>query len=462
VAALYFTIATGREGAMLLLRLKAVSVLLALAMAPLPAAAAPAMPHILPLRERAAVQDRWLLERLDRIVPALMRENGADMWIMIAGEYDEDPVAATMLPATWLSARRRTILLFHDRGAAGVERLAVTRYPVGSFASAWDPEAQPDQWARLAEIVRERNPRRIAVNIAPDFPLADGLAAGQRDALVRALGPDLAARLFSSERLALGWLETRTAAELDVYPQLLRITHAIIAEGLSPAAITPGVTTTEDLRWWFRERVASLGLDSWFHPSVTIQRPQQGAVAIQRLGVADADVIRPGDLIHLDFGLSYLGLATDNQRMAYVLRAGETEAPRGLREGMATLGRAVEAHLAEMQAGRSGNATLAAIRRRTAAAGIAATIYSHPIGTHGHGAGATIGLWEAQGGVPIKGDYPVRPQTLWSIELNVEQRVAEWGDQPVRFMFEENGWFDGRSFRFLDGRQSELILIPGG
>jgi hypothetical protein len=117
VAALYFTIATGREGAMLLLRLKAVSVLLALAMAPLPAAAAPAMPHILPLRERAAVQDRWLLERLDRIVPALMRENGADMWIMIAGEYDEDPVAATMLPATWLSARRRTILLFHDRGA---------------------------------------------------------------------------------------------------------------------------------------------------------------------------------------------------------------------------------------------------------------------------------------------------------------------------------------------------------
>jgi hypothetical protein len=329
----------------------------------------------------------------------------------------------------------------------------------GCVSSA--PRRRPaSRWRRSGSCSRSTPP--TAVNIAPDFPLADGLAAGQRDALVRALGPDLAARLFSSERLALGWLETRTAAELDAYPQLLRITHAIIAEGLSPAAITPGVTTTEDLRWWFRERVAALGLDSWFHPSVTIQRPQQGAVAIQRLGVADPDVIRPGDLIHLDFGVSYLGLATDNQRMAYVLRAGETAAPRSLQYGMATLSRAVDAHIAEMQAERSGNATLAAIRRRTARAGIAATIYTHPIGYHGHGAGATIGLWDAQGGVPVKGDYPVRPHTLWSIELNVEQRVADWGGQPVRFMFEENGWFDGRSFRFLDGRQSELILIPGG
>lgn len=437
-------------------------ILLAALLAGAAPAGAQGHPDILPLRERAEVQDRWLAERLDRLVPELMRREQVDMWILIAGEYDEDPVARTMLPATWLSARRRTILLFHDRGAAGVERLAVTRYPAGTFASAWNPETQPDQWARLAQIVRERDPRRIAINVSSEFHLADGLGAGQRDALVRALGPEFAARLISPERLALGWLETRIPAEVETYPQLLRITHAIITEGLSPAAITPGVTTAEDLRWWFRERVAALGLDSWFHPSVSIQRPSQNARAIQQLGTTNDDVIRPGDLIHLDFGISYLGLATDNQRMAYVLRPGESEAPRELRDGMAALGRAVAAHVAEMRAGRSGNDTLAAIRRRASREGLAATIYTHPIGYHGHGAGATIGLWDAQQGVPVKGDYPVHPSTLWSIELNIEQPLSEWGGQRVRFMFEENGWFDGSRFRFLDGHQTELILIPGG
>jgi hypothetical protein len=432
--------------------------LLALAV---PVAATP-MPNIVSLREQAAVEDRWLAERLDTLAPQLMRREGVDMWILIAGEYNEDPVVRTMLPATWLNARRRTVLIFHDRGAEGVERMAVTRYPAGTFASAWDPDTQPDQWARIAEIVRQRDPRRIAVNVSEEFPLADGLSASQRAALVRAIGATYAARLVSPERLALGWLETRTASEMATYPHLLRITHAIIKEGLSPAAITPGVTTADDLRWWFREKVASLGLSTWFHPSVNIQRPDQGTFTIQTMGVSSADVIRPGDLIHLDFGISYLGLASDNQRMAYVLRPGETDAPKGLRDGMAAMTRVVDIHTSEMRTGRSGNDTLAAIRRRTAREGIEATIYTHPIGHHGHGAGATIGLWDAQNGVPVKGDYPVHADTAWSIELNAESPVPEWGGQKVRFMFEENGWFDGREFRFLDGRQTELILIPAG
>jgi Xaa-Pro aminopeptidase len=430
--------------------------------APAAAAAAP-VPDILPLRERAAVQDRWLAERLDALVPGLMRRDGVDMWILIAGEYNEDPVVRTMLPATWLNARRRTVLIFHDRGPEqGVERMAVTRYPAGTFASAWDPDSQPDQWARIAEIVRERDPRRIAVNVSDDFPLADGLSASQRDALVRAIGETYASRLVSPDRLALGWLETRTPSEMAVYPQLLRITHAVIAEGLSPAAITPGVTTTDDLRWWFRERLSALGLATWFHPSVNVQRPETGTFAIQTMGQATGTVIQPGDLIHIDFGISYLGLTTDNQRMAYVLRPGETEAPKGLRDGMAAMARTVDIHVAEMRAGRSGNETLAAIRRGAAREGIAATIYTHPLGYHGHGAGATIGLWDAQQGVSGKGDHPVEPNTMWSIELNAERAVPEWGRQKVRFMFEENGWFDGTGFRFLNGHQRELILIPGG
>jgi len=426
-----------------------------------PPAAGGEIPSILPLRERSALQDRWLAERLDSLVPQLMRREGVDMWILIAGEYDEDPVLATMLPATWLSARRRTILVFHDRGTErGVERLAVARYPAGSFASAWDPEREPDQWARLASIVRERDPQRIAINVSEEFPLADGLSAANREALLRTLDRPHAARLVARDALALGWLETRTASELAVYPQILRISHAIIEEGLSEAAITPGVTTTEDLAWWYRERVAALGLDTWFHPSVNVQRADAATFAIRTMSAANSEIVRPGDLVHVDFGISYLGLATDNQRMAYILRPGETDAPPGLRAGMAALARARDALVAELRPGRSGNDVLAAARSRAARERLAATFYTHPIGYHGHGAGATIGLWDAQGGVPGKGGYPVRPDTLWSIELNVEHAVAEWGGQRVRFMFEENGHLGAERFDWMAGRQQDLILIP--
>jgi hypothetical protein len=420
-------------------------------------------PPALPLSERAAVQDRWLKERLDTLVPALMRRHGVDMWIIVAGEYNEDPVARTMLPATWLSARRRTVLIFHDRGPGkGVERLAVARYSVGDFAAAWEPDRQPDQWARIAAIVAGRDPRRIAVNISEHSPLADGLSASHRDALVRTLGPRFASRLVSRERLALGWLETRIHAEVAAYPDLSRISHAIIAEGLSERAITPGVTTTEALSWWFREKIAALGLDAWFHPSVNIQRPEAATFAIATMGVPKADVIRPGDLLHLDFGLDYLGLKTDIQRMAYVLRPGETEAPAGLREGLARMNRAERALLAELRPGRSGNEVLAAARARASALGLKAAFYSHPIGYHGHGAGTSIGLWENQSGVKPGGDYPVNVDTAWSIELNAEHEVPEWRGQKVRFMFEENGILGRTGFRYFDGSQEEMILVPTG
>lgn len=421
----------------------------------------PPMPHVLNLKERAAIEDGWLKQRLDTIVPMVMRRDGVDMWIIVAREYAEDPVARTMLPATWLSARRRTVLIFYDRGGApGVERMAVARYPVGDiFPAAWNPDEQPDQWARIAEIVRERDPKRIAINISDEFPLADGMTVSQHRALAAALGP-LASRLVSHDRLALGWLETRIAPEMATYPTIVRMAHAIIGEGLSEKAITPGITTTEDLTWWFRNRIAELKLDTWFHPSVNIQRPDQPTFQIATMGLAKDNVIRPGDFLHLDFGISYLGLNTDTQHHAYVLRPGETEAPKGLRDGLAAANRVQDMLVRAMKVGRSGNAVLAAARRDAAAAGLKATIYSHALGYHGHGAGPWIGMWDNQDPIPIRGDYPVHADTAWSIELSAHAPVPEWGGQEVRFMTEEDGFFDGRSFRYLDGRQTEIHLIP--
>ncbi|NBC17334.1 MAG: Xaa-Pro aminopeptidase, partial [Bacteroidetes bacterium] len=253
-------------------------VLFSILIAPIVRAQDAEPPVILSMEERAAVQDAWLQERLETVVPRLMRREGIDLWIVTAREYNEDPVIETMLPATWLAARRRTMLVFYDRGPeAGVERLAVARYDVGDvFPQAWDKEAQPDQWQRLAEIVAERDPERIAVNTSETFALADGLTATEETALRAALPERYRERLVSGETLAIGWLETRIPAEITVYPMIVKLARQIIHQGLSEQVIQPGITTTSDVEWWYRDRIRDLTLTTWFHPTVSVQRNETG------------------------------------------------------------------------------------------------------------------------------------------------------------------------------------------
>ena len=425
---------------------------------------AEAMPVILPLREQAAVIDGWLETRLERVAPMVMRREGVDMWIIAAREYNEDPVIETMLPATWMAARRRTVLILYDRGPGRpLERLAVARYDIGPFPRAWDPERQPDQWGRVAELIAERDPDRIAVNRSETFALADGLTGTEYDPFMAALPPMYRDRVKPAERLAVGWLETRTDEEMEVYPQIVRMAHRIIAEGFSERVIQPGVTTTEDVVWWYRERIRELGLETWFQPSVSVDRPQTADAARSAGDFSarpDQNVIRPGDLLHVDFGITYLRLNTDTQQHAYVLRPGETEAPRGLRDALAVGNRLQDALTDNFVAGRTGNEILAAALARARREGIDGTIYTHPIGFHGHAAGPTIGLWDQQGGVPGRGDYPLFANTAHSIELNAAVPIPEWGGQVVRIMLEEDAFFDGEHTWYIDGRQTELLLIP--
>lgn len=412
------------------------------------------MPDILPLRERARVQDAWLGERLDVIVPRLMREQGVDMWVLIAREYLEDPVMTTMLNATSMRARRRTILVFFDPGGGRpVERLTVSRYGLGGlFRPSWDPAAEPDQFRRLAALVAERNPRRIAINVSPYTAFADGLTHSQHQSFMAALPARFRRRVTPADELAVGWLETRIPAEMARYPEIVRIAHAIIAEGFSGRTIRPGTTTAADLQYWYRERIAALGLATWFHPSVEIFR--RGAPE----ALSGDSVIQPGDMLWTDFGITYLGLNTDTQQLAYVLRSGERDAPEGLRAGMADANRAQELLLASFRTGLSGNEMLAAALARARAAGIRATIYSHPLGYHGHGAGAAIGFWDNQAADP-RGAHRLRPDTAWSIELNVRRAVPEWGGQEIEFRLEDDAFFDGRAVTWLDGRQTAFHLI---
>ena len=411
------------------------------------------MPLILHLKDRAILIDTWLEERIQTVLPELMRREGIDLWLIIGREYNEDPVLKTMLPATWLSARRRTMLLIHDPGAKKpLETLAVARYNVGNvFAKAWNPEEEPDQWQRLVTLIEARNPEKIGINFSADFALADGLAKTEQQLLEEALSPELRSRLTSAERLAIGWLETRTPSEMIVYQQICAIAHRIIAEGLSEAAIQPGVTTVTDLQWWYRERVRGLRLTSWFHPSVSIQRPDASDEAPK--------IIQPGDLLHVDFGITYLRLNTDTQQHAYVLRPGEKKAPGYLNDALATGNRLQDILTGHFVAGRTGNEVLAAARADAIEEGINPSIYTHPIGYHGHAAGPTIGLWDQQDGVPGKGDYPLYSNTAHSIELAAIFALPGWS-KPLRIKLEEDAFFDGESVRYIDGRQTRLHLIP--
>ena len=409
---------------------------------------------ILPLRQRTEVRNRWLRQRLDSVLLEMIRRESLDMWIVVAREYNEDPVIMTLLPEPMMYARRRTIIVFSLKGDGGLERLVLARYGIKDFyEGVWDPDKE-EQYDCLSRIVRERDPKSIGINVSETFAFGDGLTHGEYNLLSAALGEGYMGRTRGAERLAVGWLERRTGPEIDAYPGIVEINHAIVADAFSSRVIHPGITTTEDVAWWMRQKILYLGLQAWFQPSVEIQAPDQ------KYDKEDKRTsIQPGDLLHCDVGFYYLGLATDVQQNAYILRPGENEAPEGLRAALVDANRLQEIHAGEMVAGRTGNQILEAALERARREGINASIYTHPLGHHGHAAGPTIGLWDRQGGVPGRGDYPLFEDTCYAIELNAKREVPEWGGQEVRIALEEDAVFTGGTLRFLAGRQTKFHLI---
>ena len=409
------------------------------------------------LRTEAARHDSLLRRRLDELVPALMRREQVDCWVVAGREYAEDPVLRTILPSTWLSGRRRTVLVWFTTETSH-ERHAVARYAVDDlFPAAWDPEKEPDQWRRLAALIAAQDPARIALSISETFALADGLTVSEHRALIGALGA-LADRVVSGERLAVGWLESRLPEERTTFAEACSVAHRILRRGLSSEAITPGRTSSEDLVWWYRQTVHDAGLASWFHPTVAVQR-KDGAARTSYADKPGEATILPGDLVHVDFGIVWKGLCTDQQEHLYVLKPGESAPPPGLADGMAAAVRAQDLLMAEFVAGRTGNEILAATLGAAREESIDALVYTHALGLHGHAAGPTIGLWDQQDGVPGAGDYELFPNTGHSIELSVDVTVPQWDDQAVRIMLEQDAWFDGEACEFLDGRQERLWVM---
>jgi Xaa-Pro aminopeptidase len=424
------------------------------------------MPPPLPsVREQDRIRQEWLKARLERVLPAVMRRHGVGMWIVLCREYNEDPVFFSLVSPSVMAARRRTILVFNDLGPEkGVERLALGGGSNGGLYQVYrDPDAGgrelwgQGQWTTLRRLVDERRPATIAIDVSQTHAFSDGLSVGEWEQMAGALGP-WTARVVRAESLPLEYIETRLPEMLPTYRQMMGIVHSLVARAFSSEVITPGQTTSDDVVWWLRQQVRDLGLGEWFPPSVSVQRAGTGA----RSNLADREdvVIERGDHLHTDFGIKAMGLATDTQHVGYVLKEGESDAPAGLRQALAHSNRLQDLLLERMRPGRTGNEVLAETLAAMKAAGVDGTVYTHPIGDHGHGAGPLIGLWDRQEAVPGRGDVKLRPSTWFSIELQATTPVPEWAGQPLRSAQEEDAVLgeDGRMAWVLE-RQTRYHLV---
>ncbi|HSP81313.1 MAG TPA: M24 family metallopeptidase [Myxococcaceae bacterium] len=441
----------------------------ATAPAPRPPVAAPERPFG-SLREQAERQQAWLRERLDKALPALMRQYGIEMWVVPMREYNEDPVFPALVSAQTFAARRRTIYVFHDRGPEqGVERIALgggsqggvyqtrrsSQRVDGGGVTRQAELSGPGQWLVLKELLEERQPKVVGLNVSRTFAFADGLTHGEYEGMAEALGPEWMARVRPAEGLAVDILAWRGEDEERFYEDLTKLAWNVIETAFSNQVIQPGKTRTSEVVWWMRQRLNDLGLDTWFQPTVSVQR--QGVTEAE---LGESPVIERGDVLHCDFGVTALRLNTDTQHMGYVLREGETDVPAGLQAALARSNRLQDIVVEELRPGRTGNEILKASLARMREEGIDGTVYSHPIGLNGHGAGPMIGLWDRQEGVPGRGDHPVIPSQWFSVELQATSPVPEWGGQKVRSAQEEDVILDASGkVRWAWKRQTAFHLV---
>ena len=440
------------------------------------------------LREQATMQHQWLKKRLDTFLLPLMRKYGIDMWVVPMREYMEDPIFTAISAPETFAARRRTIYVFFDTcansrsippsqreldkapAASCVQRIALGGTSQGGIfdarrstqtaaanvgrgqqAELWGDE----QWQLLKSVIEERDPRVIGINRSTVFAFSDGLTSGELEGMTAALGPRWASRFRNAEALPLDLIAARLPEEEAFFSRMQELVWSMTQTMFSSKVITPGTTRTSDLVWWWRQRVNDLGLDTWFQPSVSVQR--KGATSAE---LGEDPVIQAGDLLHCDVGITAARLNTDTQHNAYVLRPGETDAPEGLRRALANANALQDIVMSEIRPGRSGNEILAASRRRMQAQKIDGTVYSHPVGLHGHGAGPLIGLWDYQDGVAGRGDATVIPSMWYSIELQATTPVPEWDGQPVRMAQEEDAILDADGkIRWALQRQDRLFLV---
>ncbi|MBA3353400.1 MAG: M24 family metallopeptidase [Blastocatellia bacterium] len=417
----------------------------------------PAMPKLLSQREQMDVRETWLKKRFDTLLLPMMRRNGLDMWIVVNEEFHSDPVTEHIVPPIPIVGRR-DLFIFIDRGNK-LERYAVVRYVEERLKNHYTLINPPrnEMAAAVKKIVYDRNPKAIGLNIGGTRGQQSGLTHDGFKFLAETLGPANEKKFVSAADFLTEFFDTRLPDELEHYRKAVLATDVITRRAFSNEVINPGTTTVGDVRWWMMQQVNNLGLGIWFQPDLRVQRQSKTTGTTQQfLSVADeSTVLERGDLIHVDFGLIYMGLSTDWQKHGYILKPGEKDAPAGLKNALKNTNRLQEILFGIARAGMTGTQVYEATMAECKKQGIHAMIYSHPIGAHGHGLGPSIDFRGNIGG----GVNKILPGSYMSIELNTSTDVPEWGGQRVTVMAEDDAHMTDAGYKFFRPRQTEFYLI---
>jgi len=418
------------------------------------------LPKLLSVREQQLVRESWLKKRLDTMLLPMMRQQKIDMWIVVNEEFHADPVTAYIAPPLPYAGRRE-FFIFADRGGDKPDRVALVRYGEEHLKYFFEVLTPPgaEIASTLRRIVEERKPKTIALNMGGTRGATNGLTHDSYKYLTDTLGQDYASRFVPAAPLIVEYMDTRLPEELEHYRTAVALTDLLTQHAFSNEVITPGKTTVGDVRFWFLQQINNFGLDTWFQPDLRIQRQkQQTGKTLQFLDVADeSDVIQRGDVIHIDCGLNYLGLSTDWQKMGYVLRPGENDAPEGLRRALTNTNRLQDALFTHIKPGAKGFEVYDATMSDMKTIGIEAMIYSHSVGTQGHALGASVDFRRPVAGAPV--EPPFREGSYTSIELNTSTAVPEWGGQKVTIMMEDDAYLTRDGMKWFRPRQTSFYLI---
>ena len=417
----------------------------------------PAMPKLLSQREQMRVRSEWLRKRLDTLLLPMMKRDGIDVWIVVNEEFHSDPVTEHIVPPIPVVGRR-DFFVFVDRGER-LERYAIVRYEEEQLKKFYNVMVPPRDkiGETLRKIIDERNPRTIALNFGGTRGAQGGLTHDGYKAVAELLGSENEKKFISSAKLLTEYFDTRLPEELEHYRTAVLATDILTRRAFSSEVVKPGKTTVGDVRWWLMQRVNDLGLSLWFQPDLRVQRQARSNTNSQQfLAVADESmVLEKGDLVHVDFGLNYMGLSTDWQKHAYILKDGETDAPAGLKNALKNTNKLQDILFSIARPGMTGPEVYERTMAECKNQGIEAMIYSHPIGNQGHGLGPPIDFRRAGGGDEDR----FRLGSYTSIELNTSTNVSEWGGQKVTIMAEDDAYMTVDGFKFFRPRQTELYLI---
>ncbi len=409
-----------------------------------------------PLKAQAELSTRILKERLEVVLPWAMEKSGMDMWIVLSRENCEDPIIHTLFTWDMPEARRISILMFHRNPSTGLIRRMAVGMHSPEMSRIYENVQGKDEtvWEAAGRMVAELAPEKIAVDRSFLYGFCDGLSSTLYENLKEAVGEAYASRICDGEELTVRWLQRVSPLEKEAMRVLTSVTHDIVDYTFSGEFVKPGVTTTTDIEWCMREMISALGYSYWFGPDVDLQRKGSNVSRMFH------EVILPGDLIHCDIGLNglYVHLHTDMQWVAYILKEGETKAPEEFEVLFDKGNRFREIVMEELKEGVSGNEVFASSVQRAKDEGICPMLYTHPLGTFGHGSGPSIGQYGNQGFLPGTGERPVEDKTCYALELNVYDDVALWEGQQVFMYLEEDICKDGK-VEYLDGHQEKLLLI---